>query len=75
MGFFLFRSQRTDGAVSAIESLLSFGRVATSEDESQIKEITEILFAGEKRGEALVHFFYFRTSKDIIEDVTLSAGE
>ena len=34
-------SQRTDGAVSAIESLLSFGRVATSEDESQIKEIKE----------------------------------
>ena len=37
-------SQRTDGAVSAIESLLSFGRVATSEDESQIKEIKESAF-------------------------------
>ena len=42
---------------------------------NEIKEITEILFAGEKHGEAIVHFFYFRTSKDIIEDVTLSAGE
>ncbi|MCR5434045.1 MAG: hypothetical protein K6F20_06610, partial [Bacteroidaceae bacterium] len=28
---------------------------------NEIKEITEILFAGEMHGEALVNFFYFRT--------------
>ena len=37
-------SRRTDGEVSAIDSLLSFGQVVTSEDESQIKEIKENCF-------------------------------
>ena len=36
-------SRRTDGAARAEESLLSFGRVVTEEDDSQITEITENL--------------------------------
>ena len=36
-------SRRTDGVARAEESLLSFGRVVTEEDDSQITEITENL--------------------------------
>ena len=35
-------SRRTDGAARAEESLLSFGRVVTEEDDSHIAEIAEI---------------------------------
>ena len=35
-------SRRTDGAARAEESLLSFGRVVTEEDDSQIAETAEI---------------------------------